>query len=174
MRAFLGDERVLRHQARYISRQLDRFHHRVSRRAMRPVRAPALDDINRTIRKKTEAALERAKKLTPQELEASLQKVQSNFFKYLLRHLTRFSRDFAVQLLTAYNALIDPDVPFAGKAGFVMILLYFLNPFDLVPDFIPVMGFTDDLGVFIVAFAYLGSFVTDKHRKLANDWLDKH
>jgi uncharacterized membrane protein YkvA (DUF1232 family) len=44
-------------------------------------------------------------------------------------------------------------------------LLYFVNPFDLVPDFVPLLGFTDDASV--VAFV-LSSIRKDMNR--FRDW----
>jgi uncharacterized membrane protein YkvA (DUF1232 family) len=45
----------------------------------------------------------------------------------------------------------DPDVPRAARVTLWLLLGYLLMPFDLVPDFIPVLGWADD--VVIVALA---------------------
>lgn len=39
----------------------------------------------------------------------------------------------------------DPRVPWYTKAFAVMIIGYALSPIDLIPDFIPVLGYVDDL-----------------------------
>jgi uncharacterized membrane protein YkvA (DUF1232 family) len=39
----------------------------------------------------------------------------------------------------------DPDVPGRAKAVLPLIALYVAMPFDLIPDFIPVLGQLDDL-----------------------------
>jgi uncharacterized membrane protein YkvA (DUF1232 family) len=40
------------------------------------------------------------------------------------------------------------EIPFFSLAAIVVTLLYVLNPFDLIPDFIPVIGQIDDMAVF--------------------------
>lgn len=38
-----------------------------------------------------------------------------------------------------------PDVPFRAKIAAALVLGYALSPVDLIPDFIPVLGYLDDL-----------------------------
>ena len=49
------------------------------------------------------------------------------------------------ETLALYFAVRDPRTPLAAKvlAGFVVA--YALSPIDLIPDFIPVLGYLDDL-----------------------------
>jgi uncharacterized membrane protein YkvA (DUF1232 family) len=42
-------------------------------------------------------------------------------------------------------AMRDPRVPWYAKAFGALIVAYALSPIDLVPDFIPVIGYLDDL-----------------------------
>ena len=54
-----------------------------------------------------------------------------------------------------YLASRDPRVPWYAKAMAVVIAGYALSPIDLVPDFIPVLGYLDEvilvpLGVLLV------------------------
>lgn len=44
-----------------------------------------------------------------------------------------------------YLASRDPRVPWYAKALAVAIAAYALSPIDLIPDFIPVIGYLDDL-----------------------------
>ena len=39
----------------------------------------------------------------------------------------------------------DPRVPWAAKAVAALTVAYALSPIDLIPDFIPVLGYLDDL-----------------------------
>jgi uncharacterized membrane protein YkvA (DUF1232 family) len=42
-------------------------------------------------------------------------------------------------------AIRDPRVPWYAKALGVCVVAYALSPIDLIPDFIPVVGYLDDL-----------------------------
>ncbi|MFC1987026.1 YkvA family protein [Chloroflexota bacterium] len=53
-----------------------------------------------------------------------------------------------------YLACKDPRVPWYAKVFMAAIVAYALSPIDLIPDFIPVLGYVDDLiiipaGVFL-------------------------
>jgi uncharacterized membrane protein YkvA (DUF1232 family) len=39
----------------------------------------------------------------------------------------------------------DPRVPWYAKAFMVLVLAYAFSPIDLIPDFVPVLGYLDDL-----------------------------
>ena len=44
-----------------------------------------------------------------------------------------------------YLASRDPRVPWYAKAVGIAVAAYALSPIDLIPDFIPVLGYLDDL-----------------------------
>ena len=44
-----------------------------------------------------------------------------------------------------YLAGRDPRVPWYAKALAIVVACYALSPIDLIPDFIPVLGYLDDL-----------------------------
>jgi uncharacterized membrane protein YkvA (DUF1232 family) len=45
---------------------------------------------------------------------------------------------------------LDPDVPRATRWWLLALLGYLLLPIDLIPDFIPVLGFADDAIVIVI------------------------
>ena len=49
------------------------------------------------------------------------------------------------ETLALYLAARDPRVPFFVKILVGIIVAYALSPIDLIPDFIPVLGYLDDL-----------------------------
>lgn len=64
---------------------------------------------------------------------------------------------FTADLLALFRYMTDPDVHWAKKSAVVAALLYFILPLDAIPDFTPVAGFLDDIGVVAAAIRYLGS-----------------
>lgn len=67
-------------------------------------------------------------------------------------------KEKARQLRTDIYALSlaykDPRVPLYAKIFVAMVVAYALSPIDLIPDFIPVLGYIDDL-IIIPAGIYL-------------------
>lgn len=61
----------------------------------------------------------------------------------------RLKRD----LLALYLAARDPRVPWYAKAVAAVVMAYALSPIDLIPDFIPVLGYVDDLVLLPVGIA---------------------
>lgn len=61
--------------------------------------------------------------------------------------------------LALYLATRDPRVPWAVKAFAVLVAAYVLSPIDLIPDFIPVIGFLDELILLPLLVAVIVRFV---------------
>lgn len=55
------------------------------------------------------------------------------------------------------NYMLDSDVAWYRKSVVVAALVYFVTPIDAIPDFVPVAGFLDDLGVIAAAIKFLGN-----------------
>ncbi|MEJ8810218.1 YkvA family protein [Variovorax ureilyticus] len=69
----------------------------------------------------------------------------------------------------------DPRTPWAVKALCVFVVAYALSPIDLIPDFIPVLGYVDDVlllpGLIWLAVWLLPASVTADSRLRAEEWL---
>lgn len=52
---------------------------------------------------------------------------------------------FRTELMTLWRAFLAPETPIWLKALMLLIPAYLLNPFDFIPDFLPVVGWLDDL-----------------------------
>ena len=57
-------------------------------------------------------------------------------------------------LTLARRLRADPRVPFKAKAAVVLAGLWVLSPFDLLPEFLPVIGPLDDVVVVALALRY--------------------
>ena len=54
-------------------------------------------------------------------------------------------RDIRLQSFALYLACRDPRTPWYAKALAAVVAAYALSPIDLIPDFIPILGYLDDL-----------------------------
>jgi uncharacterized membrane protein YkvA (DUF1232 family) len=65
----------------------------------------------------------------------------SNFFNKI-KEKARWLKQQAFVLYLAYK---DPRTPWMAKVFAAIVVAYTFSPIDLVPDFIPVLGYLDDL-----------------------------
>jgi uncharacterized membrane protein YkvA (DUF1232 family) len=63
----------------------------------------------------------------------------------MLRKWKETVRKLKEDVFTLYLASKDPRVPFAAKVVLVITVAYAFSPIDLIPDFIPLLGYLDDL-----------------------------
>ena len=61
--------------------------------------------------------------------------------------LKKWAQNVKRDILALYLAARDPRVPWYAKALAALVAAYALSPIDLIPDFIPVLGYFDDLVV---------------------------
>ena len=68
-------------------------------------------------------------------------------------------------MLKDYRKGVYTNVPWFTIAAIAFGFLYILNPFDIIPDFIPGIGYIDDFAVFTFGLRFIE---TDLHNYL--DW----
>lgn len=77
--------------------------------------------------------------------------------------------------VTLWFACRDDRTPWAVKALCLFVVAYALSPIDLVPDFVPVLGYLDDAlllpGLIWLAVRLLPADVLETCRVRADDWL---
>jgi uncharacterized membrane protein YkvA (DUF1232 family) len=61
------------------------------------------------------------------------------------QQLQRWARTLKRDVLALYLAARDPRVPWYAKVIAACVAAYALSPIDLIPDFIPVLGYLDDI-----------------------------
>ena len=54
-------------------------------------------------------------------------------------------KELKTETYAIYLASKDPRVPWYAKAVIVFVVAHTFSPIDLIPDFIPVLGYLDDL-----------------------------
>jgi len=62
-----------------------------------------------------------------------------------LEHLKNWAADLKESVVALYLAAKEPDTPRLAKWVIAITVAYALSPIDLIPDFIPVLGYLDDL-----------------------------
>ncbi len=63
----------------------------------------------------------------------------------LVQKIRSWARSLKALLLTLWLLSRDARTPRAAKVAAMVTLAYALSPIDLIPDFIPVIGFLDDV-----------------------------
>jgi uncharacterized membrane protein YkvA (DUF1232 family) len=74
---------------------------------------------------------------------------------------------FAEDLLTAYYCAFDRETPREVQAALIGALAYFVLPFDVIPDILPVIGYTDDAAVLAIAIRLVAKHIRPQHREAA-------
>jgi uncharacterized membrane protein YkvA (DUF1232 family) len=62
-----------------------------------------------------------------------------------LRRWRKIGNDLKLEAYCLYLAAKDPRTPWYAKALVVCVVGYALCPLDFIPDFIPILGYLDDL-----------------------------
>src|ERR687897_1851748 len=63
----------------------------------------------------------------------------------MLERWKQRARELEREVYALYFACRDPRVPWYAKALAIGLVGYAFSPIDLIPDFIPVLGFLDEL-----------------------------
>jgi uncharacterized membrane protein YkvA (DUF1232 family) len=62
-----------------------------------------------------------------------------------LEQLKIRARALKAEVLTLYYALHDPRTPWYAKTFAGFVVAYAFSPIDLIPDFVPLLGYLDDV-----------------------------
>src|SRR4051812_46229315 len=63
----------------------------------------------------------------------------------MLDRAKQWARSIKRDVIAVWIAGRDPRVPWHAKALALAVAAYALSPIDLIPDFVPVLGYLDDL-----------------------------
>ena len=105
------------------------------------------------------------------KMKRDRKRTEESFWRKLRRHAGRIP--FADQLLAAYYCAIDPRTPLQARAILYGALAYFILPFDIIPDFIVGLGYTDDAAILAAAIRSILPHIKDGHRTKAKAAMHK-
>ena len=85
---------------------------------------------------------------------------ESKFWTKIKTIITHVGKDLLYLALLLYYVLQSDDVSLRHKATIIGALGYLILPVDLIPDLIPILGFTDDAAALAAALKTIKSSIT--------------
>ena len=96
--------------------------------------------------------------------------IDESAFRNLLK---RAGRSIARPALEALEMMLDPATPPQARLTLLAALTYLLVPTDLIPDLLPVAGFSDDLVAITAVMGLCRNHITPGIRQRAQRRLDQ-
>ena len=96
--------------------------------------------------------------------------IDESAFRQLLK---RAGRSIARPALEALEMMLDPATPPQARLTLLAALTYLLVPTDLIPDLLPVAGFSDDLVAITAVMGLCRNHITPEIRQRAQRRLDQ-
>lgn len=84
------------------------------------------------------------------------------------REATELVRKLPTYLRLVWGLLRDPRVPLRQKGLLALVVGYLVAPFDLIPDFIPILGQVDDIAVTLLV---VDLFIRGAPREIVDEHL---
>ena len=113
--------------------------------------------------------LDPSKALIPATIRVNEERVARGFWPKFRKVAAQIP--FAKDLLSVWFCARDPQTPATAKGMVMAALAYFVLPVDAIPDFLPVIGYTDDAAVLAAVIAIIGKNLKDSHREAAAEVL---
>lgn len=90
----------------------------------------------------------------------------------MLERARHWARAIKRDVLALWIAARDPRIPWYAKALAMAVAAYALSPVDLIPDFVPVLGYLDDLvivplGILLVVWLIPGALMAEFRERAA-------
>ena len=91
----------------------------------------------------------------------------------ILKILIKAGRSIAKPALEVLEMAIDPLTPTNVRISLIASLAYLIMPLDLLPDFMPVVGFSDDFVALTAVLSIWSKYMTPAIRIRAEEKLNK-
>lgn len=93
-----------------------------------------------------------------------------------MQRLKNWAATLKREVMALWFACRDPRTPWYARVLTMMIVAYALSPIDLIPDFIPVLGYLDELilmpiGIYLVMKLVPAEALADARAK-ARSWVE--
>ncbi len=90
----------------------------------------------------------------------------------LKKILIKAGRSIALPALEALELMLDTSTPMQARLSMLAALTYLIMPIDLVPDLIPITGFSDDLVALTAVITLWSNHITPEIKNRARKKLD--
>ena len=91
----------------------------------------------------------------------------------IIKILIRAGRTIAKPALEVLEMALDPFTPTQVRVSLMAALAYLIMPFDLFPDFMPLVGYSDDLVALTAVLSIWSKYMTPSIRTRAEKKLNK-
>ena len=92
---------------------------------------------------------------------------EEDFWTKIKNNVTNIGISLIYKALQLYYVTQSPKCPMKVKAGIYGALGYLISPFDIIPDFTPIAGYTDDAAAIGVAVILAQMYIDDNIRAQA-------
>ena len=100
---------------------------------------------------------------------------EQKFWDKIKHNSRKLGGELLEKALLLYYVLQKPSLPIWVRGTIMGALAYLVLPFDTISDFIPVVGYSDDLSLILAAVASVGFYIDDEVRAkataTANRWM---
>lgn len=96
---------------------------------------------------------------------------ESSFWSKLPEVAKRAGRELVEKALWLFYAAQSPQLPVWAKTTIYGALAYLVLPTDMIPDFLPVIGLSDDAGVIAAALGLVAVHIDEAVKARASDKL---
>ena len=93
----------------------------------------------------------------------------------IFKKITNLLKLLKKDVIVLWFVLKNPATPFLAKSAAVVTVAYAVSPIDLIPDFIPLLGYLDDLVIvpilIWITLKLVPQHVMNQSRQQALEWL---
>ena len=86
---------------------------------------------------------------------------EEGLWKKIKENVTAIGISLIYKALQLYYVSQSPKCPMKVKAGIYGALGYLISPFDFIPDFTPIAGYTDDAAAIGIALLLAQMYIND-------------
>lgn len=98
---------------------------------------------------------------------------ETSFWQKIAGVAKTVGRELIEKALVMYYSAMDPDTPVWAKTILIGALGYFISPIDAIPDLIPIVGYSDDLGAVAAALSMVAAHIKPEHKEQAKNKVDE-